>query len=91
MGISVDPVQNHKKFFEKYNLNFDLLADTEKKVVNDYDVWGKKKFMGKEYFGIHRTSFLINPKGCIVKIYEKVKPEKHAQEVLSDLAIVSRS
>lgn len=84
-GISADSVESHKKFAEKYQLPFTLLADTEKKVVNAYGVWGKKKFMGKEYDGILRTSFLIDPEGNIAKVYEGVKPEVHAAEVLEDL------
>ena len=62
-----------------------MLADVDKKVVELYGVWGKKKFMGKEYEGTMRTSFLIDPDGKIVKIYENVKPETHAEEVLNDL------
>lgn len=85
LGISTDSVKSHKKFAEKYKLPFTLLADTEKKVVNDYGVWGKKKFMGREYMGTKRMSFLVDPKGKIAKIYETVKPEEHAEEVLKDL------
>jgi thioredoxin-dependent peroxiredoxin len=85
LGISVDAIESHKKFQEKYELPFTLLADTERKVVNLYGVWGKKKFAGNEYEGAFRTSFLIDPKGKITKIYENVKPEIHAQEVLADL------
>lgn len=84
-GISVDSEKSHKKFEEKFNLPFTLLADTEKKVVEAYGVWAPKKFMGREYLGTVRTSFLINPEGTIAKIYEKVKPELHADEVLADL------
>lgn len=84
-GISVDSIKSHKKFAEKYKLPFTLLADEDKKVVKKYGVWVKKKFMSKEYMGIIRTSFLIGPKGVIVKIYENVKPEIHAEEVLSNL------
>lgn len=84
-GVSVDSVKSHKKFAEKYKLPFVLLADEKKEVVKKYGVWGKKKFMGREYEGTRRTSFLINPKGKIVKIYENVKPEIHADEVLKDL------
>lgn len=87
-GISVDGEKSHKKFEEKYELPFTLLADTEKEVVQAYGVWGPKKFMGREYTGTERTSFLINPEGNIAKIYEKVKPEKHAEEVLGDLAVL---
>ena len=84
-GVSVDSVASHKKFAEKNRLPFTLLADENKTVVNAYGVWGRKKFMGKEYEGTMRTSFLIDPDGKIVKIYENVKPEVHAAEVLDDL------
>ncbi len=86
LGVSVDPVKSHAKFAEKHELPFRLLADEEKEVVTLYDVWGMKKFMGREYEGTYRMSFLIDPKGKIAKIYEKVKPEQHAREVLDDLA-----
>ncbi|MEK7615202.1 MAG: thioredoxin-dependent thiol peroxidase, partial [Patescibacteria group bacterium] len=85
LGVSVDSVKSHAKFVEKYTLPFTLLADEEKVVVNAYGVWGKKKFMGREYLGISRTSFLIGPDGKIVKIYENVKSAIHATEVLKDL------
>lgn len=84
-GISTDTEKSHKKFEENFSLPFTLLADVGKKVVSAYGVWAKKKFMGREYLGTLRTSFLINPEGKIVKIYEKVKPELHAEEVLHDL------
>lgn len=85
IGVSVDSVASHKKFAGKYSLPFTLLADEHKEVVGQYGVWGKKQFMGREYMGTLRTSFLINPEGVIVKIYENVKPETHAAEVLQDL------
>lgn len=85
-GISADSVASHKKFAEKFGLPFTLLADPEKKAVSAYGVWGLKKFMGREYEGITRTSFLISPDGTIKKVYENVKPEQHAAEVLADLA-----
>ncbi len=84
-GISVNSVQSHAKFAKKYKLPFTLLADEDKSVVKKYGIWAKKKFMGKKYMGTLRTSFLIDPKGKIAKIYEKVKPEIHAGEVLNDL------
>jgi len=84
-GISADSIQSHKKFAEKYNLPFSVLADSDKKVIKLFGVWGKKKFLGKEYMGIKRTSFLINPEGKIAKIYENVKPDIHAKEVLDDI------
>ena len=85
LGVSPDSVKSHKKFAEKYHLPFMLLADENKEVVNAYGVWGKKKFMGREYDGVFRTSFLISPDGKIEKVYEGVKPETHAAEVLADL------
>lgn len=85
LGISPDTVKSHKKFAEKYGLLFTLLADPEKVAVSAYDVWGRKKFMGREYDGVFRTSFLIAPDGTIAKVYENVKPEAHATEVLADL------
>ncbi len=87
LGISVDPVKQHAKFAEKYALPFTLLADEEKKVVERYGVWGKKKFMGREFMGTHRVSFLINPLGQIVKMYDSVKPAGHAEAVLEDIRL----
>ncbi|MES2668236.1 MAG: thioredoxin-dependent thiol peroxidase [Patescibacteria group bacterium] len=84
-GISADSVKSHKKFAEKYGLPFTLLADEDKTVSNAYGVWGAKKFMGRAYEGISRTSFLIDAEGNIEKVYENVKPEKHAEQVLADL------
>lgn len=81
-GISTDSEKSHKKFEEKYKLPFTLLADTEKETAKAYDVWAPKKFMGREFLGTLRTSFLINPEGKIAHIFEKVKPEEHAEEVL---------
>ncbi len=88
LGVSTDSVASHKKFATKYELPFPLLADAEKVVVNLYGVWGKKKFMGREYDGTNRTSFLIDPAGKIAKIYEKVKPDLHVEEVLKDLKVL---
>jgi peroxiredoxin Q/BCP len=84
LGVSIDDVKSHKKFAEKFGLNFPLLADTEKKVVNDYGVWGQKSMFGKKYMGIQRDSFLIDEKGVMVKHYEKVKPAEHVDEVVED-------
>ena len=81
LGVSADPVPSHRKFAEKYKLPFPLLADEDKKIVNAYGVWGEKTFLGKKYMGIHRVTFLIGPDGCIKKIWSKVSPEGHAQEV----------
>jgi peroxiredoxin Q/BCP len=85
LGVSTDSVKSHKKFAIAYELPFTLLADEHKEVVGSYGVFGEKKMMGRTYMGTHRTSFLINPEGKIAKVYEKVKPELHAAEVLADL------
>jgi len=85
LGISTDSVESHSKFSEKQKLPFILLSDIDKKVVNLYGVFGKKKFMGREFKGTKRTSFLLKPGGIIAKIYENVKPVLHAQEVINDI------
>lgn len=85
VGISADDEASHKKFGEKYALSFPLLADTDKKIINTYGVWGEKTVHNKTYWGIIRTSFLIDPDGVIKKIYAKVKPEGHAENVLKDM------
>ncbi len=82
VGVSKDSVISHTKFTTKYNLNFPLLSDESKEVIKAYGAWGRKKFMGKEYEGIIRKSYLINPEGEIVKSYEKVNPLTHAKEIL---------
>lgn len=84
-GISADSVKSHKKFAEKYGLPFTLLADEDHAVSETYGVWGTKKMMGREYQGITRTSFLIDREGLVQKVYENVKPELHADQVLLDL------
>lgn len=91
LGISPDSVASHKRFAEKYDLPFLLLADEDRKVVKEYGVWGRKKFMGREYDGVMRASFLIAPDGTIAKAYENVKPEVHASEVLEDLKELKRA
>ena len=82
LGVSPDSEKSHQKFVTKYKLPFTLLADTGHSIADAYGVWGEKKFMGRTYMGIHRTTFLIDEKGKIKKIFEKVKPEDHADEVL---------
>jgi peroxiredoxin Q/BCP len=84
-GISADSVKSHKKFADKYQLPFALLADQDKQAVKAYGVWGEKKFMGRIFDGIKRSSFLIDREGKLVKIYENVKPKEHVAEVLEDL------
>jgi thioredoxin-dependent peroxiredoxin len=84
-GVSKDNIKSHKKFKTKYNIKFDLLTDEEVKIIKNYKVWNKKKFMGKEFMGIVRSTFLINPKGKIIKIWSNVKVKDHAKEVLDTL------
>ena len=86
LGVSPDSEASHKKFVTKYKLPFTLLADTDRSIAEAYGVWGEKKFMGRTYMGVHRTTFLIDEKGKIKKIFEKVKPEDHASEVLKAFA-----
>ena len=86
LGVSPDSEASHKKFVTKYKLPFTLLADTDRSIAEAYGVWGEKKFMGRKYMGVHRTTFLIDEKGKIKKIFEKVKPEDHAREVLEAFA-----
>lgn len=88
-GVSTDSQKSHGKFVEKFDLPFTLLADEEKTLVQAYGVWDKKKFMGREYMGTKRWSFLINPDGKIAKVYEDVKPAKHVDDVLADLKSLS--
>ena len=85
IGISKDSVKSHKKFAEKFKLNFPLLADETGEVIESYGSWGEKSMFGKKYMGILRNTYLINPKGEIEKKYEKVKPEIHSEELLKDL------
>ena len=91
LGVSKDTVESHKKFNSKYHLNFTLLSDEDKAVIKQFGAWGKKKFMGREYDGVLRITYLIDSKGFIKKIYEKVKPEEHANEILHDVASLSKS
>lgn len=85
MGISPDPVKRLTKFVEKENLNFDLLSDEDHKIADAFGVWGLKKFMGKEYDGIHRISFLISQDGKIEHVFNKFKTKEHHQVVLNHL------
>jgi thioredoxin-dependent peroxiredoxin len=85
LGVSPDTVASHVKFKKKFQLPFPLLADEGHKVCDLYGVWGPKKFIGKEYEGVLRTTFLIDEKGIIVKVFEKVRPAEHSTELLSAL------
>ncbi len=84
LGVSVDSTKKHQKFIEKHELPFTLIADEEQKVVSDYGVWGLKKFMGREYMGTNRTTFVIDEKGKIGRIIEKVDTTNSAAQVLGD-------
>ncbi|MBL1178341.1 thioredoxin-dependent thiol peroxidase [Pantanalinema sp. GBBB05] len=86
LGISTDDAKSHEKFTNKFQLPFPLLSDAEGQVATTYGCYGLKKFMGKEYMGITRTTFIIDSDGRIEKVYKKVKPESHAEEVLAELA-----
>ncbi len=85
VGISSDPVEKQKKFDDKYGLGFPLLADTEHKVAEAFGVWGEKSLYGRKFMGIVRSTFVIDPKGKIAAIYEKVKVNGHVDEVLAAL------
>ena len=84
-GISKDSLKSHDKFRDKYKIKFDLLADEELKVLKKYKVWQKKKFMGREFMGVVRTTYLLDKKGQIVKVWNNVKAKDHAIEVLETL------
>ena len=85
LGVSLNDAKSHTKFSTKYELPFPLLCDCDAAVATAYESYGLKKFMGKEYEGIYRQTFIINPDGNLAKIYRKVKPEPHAAQVLADL------
>jgi len=82
LGISTDNEASHKKFVQKYRLPFTLLTDTDHSISEKYGTYGQKKFMGRTYLGVYRKTFLIDEKGKIKRIFEKVKPDEHAREVL---------
>lgn len=85
VGISKDSVTSHKKFEEKHSLNFPILSDESHKVIEAYDSWNPKKFWGKEFLGVERNTFLINPVGEIAKEYKNVNPLTHTAEIISDI------
>ncbi|MFQ5746707.1 MAG: thioredoxin-dependent thiol peroxidase [Gemmatimonadota bacterium] len=86
LGMSPDGVDSHARFRDKYDLSFPLLADPDHRTAEAYGTWGPKKLYGREYEGIHRTTFVIDPDGRIERVYRKVKPDGHAAAVLEDLA-----
>lgn len=85
LGMSPDSTESHKKFCEKHKLNFTLLADTDHKISQEYEVWVEKSMYGKKYMGIERDSYLIDAKGVVVKQYQKVKPEEHPEQIIADI------
>lgn len=86
LGVSPDSVKSHKKFKEKFDLPYPLVADEDKTIVNAYGVWGEKSMYGRKYMGVNRTTFIIDRDGKIARIFEKVKPENHAVEVAEAVA-----
>ena len=89
-GISKDNLKSHDKFRDKYKIKFDLLADEELTVLKKYKVWGKKNFMGREFMGINRTTFLIDSRGKIIRIWKNVKVKDHVKEVLTTLKDIQK-
>jgi peroxiredoxin Q/BCP len=85
IGISADSTKSHINFKNKHNLPFYLLSDTEKQVIKAYQAWGEKKMYGKTYFGIIRSTYIIDEQGMIIKIFPRVKPDEHVEEVLAAL------
>jgi thioredoxin-dependent peroxiredoxin len=84
IGVSPDSETSHQKFVEKYNLQFNLMADTEKEILQTYGVWGEKKMYGKTYMGVMRTTFIIDEKGLIERVIEKVNTKNHSLQILSE-------
>ncbi len=85
VGVSPDTVESHKKFAEKYNIPFPLIADPEKEIIKKYGVWGLKKNYGREYEGVFRTTFVIDEEGNIMEVFKKVKTKEHAKQILEKL------
>jgi len=85
LGISPDSVKSHQKFKAKYELPFTLLADDEKVALQAYDIWAEKSIYGRKYMGVERTTFIIDPDGRIARVFEKVKPAGHAEEVIDSI------
>jgi len=85
IGISPDNEKSHSRFIQKFELPFTLLSDPDHQVCEAFGVWGLKKYMGREYQGVHRTTFIIDPDGVIKRVFENVKPADHSQEVLAEV------
>jgi len=88
LGVSKDSVALHRRFADKYHLNFTLLSDESRQMIDAYHAWGVKKFLGREFEGVLRITYLINPAGEIAKTYEKVNPLVHSAEILADLKML---
>ncbi len=87
IGVSPDSIASHQKFIAKYSLGFNLIADTEKEILEQYNAWGEKKMYGKTYMGVLRKTFIIDENGVILKIFEKVKTKDHTNQILNELGI----
>jgi thioredoxin-dependent peroxiredoxin len=87
VGVSPDDVDSHRKFRKKYGLQFDLIADTDKEILQAYDVWGEKNMYGKKYMGVLRTTFVIDEKGIIQRVFEKVETKDHTNQIIKNLNI----
>lgn len=87
VGVSADDSKSHMKFTEKFELPFRLIPDTDKKVIDAYGVWGPKKFMGREYDGIHRTTFLIDENGMVEEVITKVKTKEHSEQIIETMQL----
>jgi peroxiredoxin Q/BCP len=90
LGVSPDEEKKHKKFEAKYDLPFTLLADPEHTIIDKYEVWGEKQLYGKKYLGLHRTTFLIDEKGIIKKIFVKPKSKQHTEEILAAWQLIGK-
>ena len=87
LGVSADTERKHQNFISKYELPFPLLADVDKKMIKDYGVWGPKKFMGREFLGILRTTFIIDEEGAVAHVIDKVKTGKHAEQIMEVMGL----
>lgn len=85
VGVSPDSVESHQKFREKFGLKFDLIADTEKEILNTYGVWGEKSMYGRKYMGVFRTTFVIDESGVITEVFDKVKTKDHTNQIFKSL------
>jgi len=83
--VSPDNEKKHQKFIDKYEFQYSLIADTDKEMIKSFGIWGPKKFMGREFDGVHRTTFVINEDGKIVEIIKKVKTKEHAEQLIEAL------